>query len=105
ARPGGGQRGYRPVLDAEIAVGHVPRRLLVARRDEPQLVAHLVERIEQADIAVPADAENVRDLFLDQEFGDQLAAFLRGTLAFASARADQALFSRFVHAALLCSEV
>ena len=105
ARAGGRERGHRLVLDAEVAVGHVPGGLLVARRDEPHLVAHLVERIEQADVAVAADAEDVRDLLLDQEFGDQLAAFLRGALALATGRAEHAFFSRFVHATLLCSQV
>ena len=88
------------MLDAEVAVGHVAGGLLVARGDELHLVAHFVQRIEQADVAMAADAEDVGNLFLDEELGDQLAAFLRHALA-AVRGPDQAFFSRFVHAALL----
>src|SRR6266540_1970682 len=46
--------------------------LLVARRDELDLVAHVIKRVEQPDIAVTADAEHVRDLVLDQVLGNQI---------------------------------
>ena len=51
-----------------MCAGH----LLVARRDQLDAVARVIERVEHADVAVPADAEHVGDLVLDQVFGDQL---------------------------------
>jgi hypothetical protein len=62
------------MLHAEIGVRHVAGRLLVARGNQRDLVAHLVERVENPDVAVAADAEHERRLLLDQIFGDQLAA-------------------------------
>src|SRR5690242_20286080 len=62
------------MLHPEIAVGHVRRGLLVARGNELDLVAHVIERIEDADIAVAADAEDVGDFLADQELGDEAAA-------------------------------
>jgi hypothetical protein len=50
------------------------RDLLVARRDELDAVARLVERIEHADIAVAANAEDIRNIVGDQIVGDQLGA-------------------------------
>ena len=61
ARPGGGQRGGGAMRDAEEAVGHVCGGLLVAWRDQLDLVASFIEGIEQTDVAVPADAEHVRE--------------------------------------------
>ena len=101
ARTGRGERRDRLVLHAEVAVGHVRGGLLVARRDELDLVAHLVQRIEQADVAVAADAEHVGDLLLDQEFRDEIATFPRHGLAARVGRARQALVRRFVHRAVL----
>jgi hypothetical protein len=62
------------VADAEIGIGHVAGGLLVARRDQGDPVARVVQRIEQPDIAVPADAEHVRHLLVHEELGDQLSA-------------------------------
>jgi hypothetical protein len=61
------------VAHAEIGIRHVRRHLLMPRRDHLDAVARGVERVEHADVAVPADAEHVGDLVLDQVFGDQLA--------------------------------
>ena len=74
AGAGGGEGGGRPVRDAEEAIGHMRGGLLVARRDQPDPVAPLVERVEQADVAVSADAEHVGNLLVDQEVGDDVAA-------------------------------
>jgi len=59
-------------------------------RDELDLVAHLVQRIEQADVAVTADAEHVRDFLLHQEFRDEFAAFLLRGLPAVADRGRQA---------------
>ena len=48
--------------------------LLVARRNQRDAVARLIERVEHADIAVPADAEDIGNVVGDQIFGDQLGA-------------------------------
>jgi hypothetical protein len=50
----------------------VRRNLLVAGRDHLDAVARVVERVEHADVAMPADAEHVGDLVLDQILRDQL---------------------------------
>ena len=80
ARAGGGERGHRLVLDAKVGVGHVAGALLVARRDQLDLVTHVIERIEDADVAVTADAEDIGHLFLDQVMGDEFAALHGGHL-------------------------
>ncbi len=74
ARPARGQRRDRLVAHAEIRVRHVRGDLLVTRRDQLDPVARAVERIQHADIAVPADAEHVRDLVPHQMLGDQVGA-------------------------------
>jgi hypothetical protein len=43
----------RLVAHAKVGIGHVGRNLLVARRHQLDAVAHRVERIEHADVAVP----------------------------------------------------
>src|SRR5262249_54148631 len=63
------------VTHAEIGVRHMGGDLLVAWGDEFDAVAHVVERVEQPDVAVPAQAEHVGHLLPDQELGDQLSAF------------------------------
>ena len=50
------------------------RDLLVARRNELDAVARLVERIEHADIAVAANAEDIGNIVVDQIFGNELGA-------------------------------
>ena len=72
AGPARGQRRDRLVAHAEIGVRHVGGDLLVARRDQLDPVARAVERVEHADIAVPADAEHVRNLVPDQMLRDQV---------------------------------
>ena len=70
-----GQGGDRLVRDAKVSVSHVAGGLLVARRDQLDLVLPLPQRVEQPDIAVSADTEDVRHPFLNQEIGDQISAF------------------------------
>ena len=63
ARDGGGK-------DEPEKTGEHRRR----RDDEGRVEVELVvERIEEADVAVPADAEDVRDLLVDEEAGDDFA--------------------------------
>ena len=56
----------------EIGVGHVGGHLLVAWRDQGDAVARFVKGIQDADVAVPANPENVRDFAVDQIFGDEV---------------------------------
>jgi hypothetical protein len=63
---------------AEERVGHVAGRLLVTRRDRPDGVGAIVERVEQPDVAVPAQAEDVRHLLAHQVLDDDLAAVAHG---------------------------
>src|SRR5262249_55649703 len=51
------------------------RSLLVARGNQLDLVLSLPQRVEQADVAVPADTEHVGYLLLDQKIGDEISAF------------------------------
>ena len=46
--------------------------LLVARRHHRDAVARIIERVEQPDIAVAANAEHVGNLIGDQILGDQV---------------------------------
>ena len=87
------------MFDAEVGVGHVAGALLVAGRDQAQLVLDIVEGIEQADIAVAADAKDVGHFFLNQVLGDELAAFHHGHgVSFVSGGdGDHPLFGHFVH--------
>jgi hypothetical protein len=66
------------VRHAEVRVGHVPGRLLVPGRDRLDGVGAIVERVEQADVAVAAEAEDVGDLLADQVLDDDLAAVSHG---------------------------
>ena len=75
ARTAGGERRHRLVPHAEVGIRHVGGDLLVARRHHRDAVARVVERVEQPDIAVTADAEHVGDLVGDQILGDQVGAF------------------------------
>src|SRR5262249_37451447 len=47
---------------------------LVARGNELDAIAGVVERIEHADVAMPADAKHIGNLVGDQVFRDQLCA-------------------------------
>ena len=71
-----GQRGDGLVADTKVGVGHVSGDLLVARRDQRNLVADVVERVQHADVAMPADPEDVGDCLRDQELGNEFRAFL-----------------------------
>ena len=48
------------------------RRLLVPWRDQLNLTAQIIKRIQEADVAVSANTENVRNLFADKELRDEL---------------------------------
>ena len=74
ARSAGGERRGRPAGDAVIDVGHEARDGLVMHRNGLDVVAPLVQRVDEADIAVAAQAEDVRHLFADQIVDDDLAA-------------------------------
>jgi hypothetical protein len=74
AEPGPVDVSVATVLHAEVRIGHVSRALLVTRGDQLQFVAHVVQGIENPDIAMTTDAEHVRHVFLDQRLGDQLTA-------------------------------
>ncbi len=73
ARSAGGERRGRPAGDAVIDVGHEARDGLVMNRNGRDVVAPLVQRVDEADIAVAAQAEDVRHLFTDQIVDDDLA--------------------------------
>ena len=62
------------MFHAEIGVRHVGGHLLVARRNQLDAVARLIERVEHADIAVATDAEDIRNVVGDQVLGNQLGA-------------------------------
>ena len=74
----GGERRRRRVAHAKVGVRHVAGDLLVARRDELDAVARVVEAIEHTDVAVPADPEHVRDFVADQVLGDDLGTLHAG---------------------------
>jgi hypothetical protein len=78
SRPARGERDDRAVGHAEERVGHVAGRLLVTRRDRPDGVGAIVERVEQPDVAVPAQAEDVWHLLAHQVLDDDLAAVAHG---------------------------
>jgi len=46
--------------------------LLMAWRDKSDAVARFVKGIQDADVAMPANPENVRDFAVDQIFGDEV---------------------------------
>jgi hypothetical protein len=55
-------------------IRHVTGDLLVAWGDQADPVARGVKSIQQADVAMAADAEDVGDAFPDQELGDEFGA-------------------------------
>src|ERR1700675_3627823 len=58
----------------EISVRHMRRDLLMTRRDQCDAVARLIKRIEHPDIAVSANAEDIRDIVGNEIFGNQFRA-------------------------------
>ena len=71
-RPAGGEGRGRPARDAVIDVGHEAGDALVMHRDGLDVVRSLVQRVDELDIAVAAQAEHLRHLFLDQIVDDDL---------------------------------
>ena len=53
-------------------------RLLVVDGDGANPVLRLERRIQEADIAVPAEAEQIRHLLADQEIDDDIGAVHHG---------------------------
>jgi hypothetical protein len=68
--------------DLVIRIGHVTGGLLVMRRDRLDAVGRRGGRIEEADIAVAAHAEEVRHLLLDQVLDHDLGAFVAACSVF-----------------------
>ena len=50
--------------------------LLVAGRYQRQSVLFLMHGVKKADIAVPTDAEDIRNVFLDQSLDNELPTLL-----------------------------
>src|ERR1700726_623560 len=76
-RPAGGEGRGRPPRDAVIDVGHEAGDALVMHRDGLELVGTLVQRVDELDIAVTAQAEHLRHFFLDQIVDDNLGPIER----------------------------
>src|SRR5262249_51242267 len=64
----------RLAADAVVHVRHETGDALVMNGDRLDVVGAFVERVEEADIAVAAQAENVRHLFAHQIVDDHLTA-------------------------------
>ena len=74
ARPARREGRCRLAADAVIHVGHEAGHALVPDRDGLDVVGALVEGVDEADIAVAAQAEGVGHLLADQVIDDDLAA-------------------------------
>ena len=74
ARAAGGEGRDRLAFDAVVDVGHEARDRLVVRRDGLDVALALEQRVEQADVAVAAQAEDVRHLLAHEIVDDDLAA-------------------------------
>ena len=74
ARSAGGEGRRRPAGDAVIDVGHEARDALMVHRDGLDLLAALIERVDELDVAVAAEAEDLRHLLLDQVIDNHLGA-------------------------------
>ena len=79
ARTAGSEGGGRPPRDAVIDVRHEAGDALVMHRDGFQFVRSLIQRVDELDIAVTAEAEHLRHLFLDQIVDDDLRTIERIT--------------------------
>ena len=77
ARPAGGEGGGRPPRNAVIDVGHEAGDALVMHRDGLELVGTLIQRVDELDIAVTAQAEHLRHFFLDQVVDNDLGPIER----------------------------
>ena len=74
ARSTGGERRDRLALHAVVRVGHEARDALVVHRDGLDVVLALVERVDELDVAVAAQAKGVGHALADQVVDDDLAA-------------------------------
>ena len=74
ARPAGGEGRRRPPRHAVIDVGHEAGDALVVHRDGLDVGRALVQRVDELDVAVAAQAEHLRHLLLDQIVDDDLGA-------------------------------
>ena len=74
ARTAGGKGCRRLAADAVVHVRHETGDALVVDGDCLDFVGAFVERVEEADIAVAAEAENVRYLFAYEIVDDHLTA-------------------------------
>jgi hypothetical protein len=74
ARAARRERGGRLARDAVVAVRHEAGDGLVVHRNGLDVVRALVQRIDELDVAVPAQAERIRHLLAHQIVDDHLAA-------------------------------
>ena len=79
ARAAGGEGGGRPARNPVIDVRHEAGDALVMHRDGFELVSTFIQRIDELDIAVTAQAEHLRNFFLDQIVDDNLGTIERIT--------------------------
>ncbi len=74
AGPAGGEGRRRLAADPVVDVGHEARDGLVVHGDRLDIVRALIERVDEADIAVAAQAEDVRHLLPHKVVDDHLTA-------------------------------
>ena len=74
AGPAGRKGRRRPPRDAVVHVGHEAGDALVMHRDGLDVGFTLEQRVDELDIAVPAQAEDVRHFLPDQIVDDDLGA-------------------------------
>ncbi len=77
ARPAGGEGRGRPPRDAVIDVRHEAGDAFMMHRDGLEFVGTLIQRVDELDIAVAAQAEHLRHFFLDQIIDDDLGTVER----------------------------
>ena len=77
ARPAGGEGRRRPPRNAVVDIGHEAGDALVMHRDGLELVGALIQRVDELDVAVAAEAEHLRHFFLDQIIDDDLGPIER----------------------------
>ena len=73
-RAAGREGRGRPARDAVVDVGHEAGDALVMHRDGLDVGGALVQRVDELDVAVAAQAEHLRHLLLDQIVDDDLGA-------------------------------
>ena len=74
AGPDRGERGQRLVADPVVGVGDEAGRRLVVHRQGGDLFAPVVQRVEQAEITVPAQPHHIGHPLPDEVVGDDLRA-------------------------------